>query len=114
MKDIQDLIHVLAKDKHKKLNFKNIMNILAELCSSEYLEKYNPFIHEYVKQNNNESEVKHVIYIYYYIIIHLSTDYTILSCIYLRINNDMHVEENLVTQNTSELNPQDPVAFIYS
>jgi hypothetical protein len=73
MKDIQDLIHVLAKDKHKKLNFKNIMNILSELCSSEYLEKYNPLIREYVNQNNNESEVKHVIYITIFSYIYLPT-----------------------------------------
>jgi len=50
MKDIQHLIDVLAKDKHKKLNFKNIMNILAEYYLSEFLKKYKSFIHEYVKQ----------------------------------------------------------------
>jgi len=50
MKDIQDLIDVLAKDKHKKLNFKNIMKILAKYFLFEKLKKYKPFINKYVKQ----------------------------------------------------------------
>ena len=57
MKDIQDLINILAKDKHKKLNLKNIMKLLAQYYPSEKLEKYKSVIIEYANQQINESEV---------------------------------------------------------
>jgi hypothetical protein len=71
MKDIQNFIDVLEKDKHKKLNFKNIINILAKYYLSEYLKKYKSFIHEYVNQKDNKSEVIHVKYITILLYIHL-------------------------------------------
>ena len=57
MKDIQDLINIIVKDKHKKRNLKNIMKCLATYYSSEKLKKYKSVIIEYVNQKNIESEV---------------------------------------------------------
>ena len=57
MRDIQDLINILVKDKHKKRNLKNIMKILAQYYPSEKLEKYKSVIIEYVNQKNIEAEV---------------------------------------------------------
>jgi len=57
MSDIQDLINIIVKDKHKKPNLKNIMMILAQYYPSEKLEKYKSVIIEYVNQKNIESEV---------------------------------------------------------
>jgi hypothetical protein len=59
MKDIQDLINILVKDKHKKpkLKLKNIIKFLATYYPSEKLEKYKSVIIEYVNQQNIESEV---------------------------------------------------------
>ena len=57
MKDIQDVIDVLAEDKLKKNNLKNIMNMLTEYQSPEKLKKYKSFIHDYINQKYNELEV---------------------------------------------------------
>jgi ribosomal protein S15P/S13E len=57
MKDIQDLINIIVKDKHKKPNLQNIMKCLATYYSSEKLEKYKSVVIEYVNQKNIESEV---------------------------------------------------------
>ena len=57
MKDIQDLINLTIKDKHKKLNLKKIMKFLAQYNSSEKLEKYKSVIIEYVNLKNKEAEV---------------------------------------------------------
>jgi len=52
MKDIQDLINIIVKDKHKKHNIKNIIKILAQYYPYEKLEKYKLVIIEYVNQKN--------------------------------------------------------------
>ena len=57
MKDIQDLINIIVKDKHKKPNLQTIMKCLAAYYSSEKLEKYKSVNIEYVNQKNSETEV---------------------------------------------------------
>ncbi len=57
MKDIQDVINNLVKDKHTKPKLKNIIKFLATYYPSEKLEKYKSVIIEYVNQKNIESEV---------------------------------------------------------